>query len=882
MNKYTLENDPQQELRNLVGRLSVDLLRQRPSAHPGLGGAIAASYEHPRNMPSKPRQDESPGFMSPYVRAHSKAGTAALEREAVRTRSLGVRDMLALVATRGKYRYFEIASLLEGARPQAPNPEAIRLAEGANTAGLLALARAAPAQRLVASDEFIALSLYESVRACHGTYVFSTVDWINYIGLLISRGHLERAGRLLEVSPLAGSDPYEYGCLRANCIAAHKAGGIDHATWMGSVNAMFQLDGIESLSIQSGHGPLIDRISCVAEPCTDRGPLVSVLMTHYCVGGALRTAVDSVLGQSWGNVELILVDDCSPRDEFQALRELESEDPRIRVLRTERNSGTYTARNIALAHAKGEFVTCHDSDDWSHPRKIELQVRDLIQNDTIGNLSRLARTSEDLRFERFSATGKYVYPNTSSLMFRREPVVSRLGVWDPVRTGADTEFYKRIELVFDTKLRVLPGAPLSFARTRSDALTSGTLRMGWSSPARRYYRAAWAQWHRDLKCGKSSPMLTVDGARKFPCPETNLPSSGNSHPGVYDVVVVADMRCKSLAPYIANEVEALTAAALEVAICHVPALRRATAGRELLDPAIQALLNGGACRRIELDDTGECGLLLVRDPSALQFSAGLESGIRAQRILTATNLAPFENGSREAGYTVSVVDAATVRMFRGPNKWATGSAKVQAHLESMLPQRSLHAVPWHQAFRLSVTQARSHAPRQRPVIGFSFPDGKGSWKAWGLLDQRLFPVKGPRVRVIGGRHTPAASSDEWEVLPHGSETDEEFFSRIDFMPYFPPHDSDEGVSPKLAAALAYGCIVLAPPRFAPILGDAALYVDPADASSLVSSFFADSRLMNAQSVRARQFAESQLTPAAYACRVKNLLSGDSWLLDNAS
>jgi GT2 family glycosyltransferase len=98
--------------------------------------------------------------------------------------------------------------------------------------------------------------------------------------------------------------------------------------------------------------------------------LVSVVIPTYNRARNCRCAVESVLAQSYGNLEVIVVDDGS-RD---ATREaLEGIDSRVRYLRQE-NAGVSAARNRGLLAAHGEFVAFLDSDDCFLPWKIEAQL----------------------------------------------------------------------------------------------------------------------------------------------------------------------------------------------------------------------------------------------------------------------------------------------------------------------------------------------------------------------------------------------------------------------------------------------------------------------------------------------------------------------------
>src|SRR5699024_10388587 len=91
----------------------------------------------------------------------------------------------------------------------------------------------------------------------------------------------------------------------------------------------------------------------------------------------------------------------------------------------------------------------NDADDWSHEKKIATQVTHLLKNPSyIANSSAHARLTEDLKLYRRGTPGRYIFPNMSSIMFRREPVLEKLGFWDSVRFAADGEFKRRLIKVF--------------------------------------------------------------------------------------------------------------------------------------------------------------------------------------------------------------------------------------------------------------------------------------------------------------------------------------------------------------------------------------------------------------------------------------------------
>lgn len=103
--------------------------------------------------------------------------------------------------------------------------------------------------------------------------------------------------------------------------------------------------------------------------------LISVIMPCYNAAPFLEEAVGSVLGQTYPNVELLIVDDGSTDSSLEVAERLQQTHPtRIRLFR-QRNRGPYVARNLGLEHAQGELIAFLDADDWWTPDCLEkLQV----------------------------------------------------------------------------------------------------------------------------------------------------------------------------------------------------------------------------------------------------------------------------------------------------------------------------------------------------------------------------------------------------------------------------------------------------------------------------------------------------------------------------
>lgn len=102
----------------------------------------------------------------------------------------------------------------------------------------------------------------------------------------------------------------------------------------------------------------------------EHSPVVSVIVPVYNTEGHLAACVDSILAQTQGDIEVLLIDDGSTDGSGDICRDFASQDARVQVV-VQENAGVSSARNTGLELARGEFVHFVDSDDWLEPTLYE-------------------------------------------------------------------------------------------------------------------------------------------------------------------------------------------------------------------------------------------------------------------------------------------------------------------------------------------------------------------------------------------------------------------------------------------------------------------------------------------------------------------------------
>ena len=235
------------------------------------------------------------------------------------------------------------------------------------------------------------------------------------------------------------------------------------------------------------------------EFCLPENPVVSVIMTCYNGGRFIDTAIKSVLSQTYKNIELIVVDDHSTDNSAEKIKCWQTKDNRVTLIEKNKNEGTYVSKNRAILQANGDFITFLDSDDWMHPKRVELHLKHTIPKHVM-SYSDVIRITESF-IPTVKLTGGFTHRNLCSTFIRKE-VFAKAGYFDSVRATADSEFFRRIQLIYKQGQFKHISLPLTMARVHDESLTtSGAAALDEYrlSPVRMKYCASWAKWH----CGVS-------------------------------------------------------------------------------------------------------------------------------------------------------------------------------------------------------------------------------------------------------------------------------------------------------------------------------------------------------------------------------------------
>ena len=108
--------------------------------------------------------------------------------------------------------------------------------------------------------------------------------------------------------------------------------------------------------------------------------LVSVIIPLYNSERLIEKTLDSVLSQTYKNIEVLIVDDCSTDKSYDIVSRIAKNDKRVILLQNKVNSGAAVARNYGLKKSKGRYIAYIDADDLWNSDKLEKQIKFMNEN----------------------------------------------------------------------------------------------------------------------------------------------------------------------------------------------------------------------------------------------------------------------------------------------------------------------------------------------------------------------------------------------------------------------------------------------------------------------------------------------------------------------
>ena len=368
----------------------------------------------------------------------------------------------------------------------------------------------------------------------------------NLVGLskcYLQQGQFDKLRQIVNNQNISELVPDEVPYLLANCADRSSPSEITEA-----LNRVYQQQEFAPLKFDPDVSTAdLSKLRCDVNYVTNiiEGPLVSIIIPCYNAADSIHIALDSLLAQTWKNIEIVVVDDCSSDNSTEVIEQYCDKDSRVRLIRNEQNLGAYPTRNRGMQAAKGDFLTVHDSDDWSHCQKIEAHVKPLISDRKLqSTVSYWIRVRPELYFlGSWYLNQTFLERNHSSAMFRRE-TIDAVGLWDEVNVAGDTEYLWRIESWYgkSSVKHIHSDVPLSFALeletslTRTKATHVKTIHYG----LRRVYRESARWWHR----ANNEPVMTQAKTleeRVFPVPIGNSRLCSRE----FDVLVMGDWSSES-------------------------------------------------------------------------------------------------------------------------------------------------------------------------------------------------------------------------------------------------------------------------------------------------------------------------------------------------
>lgn len=604
------------------------------------------------------------------------------------------------------------------------------------------------------------------------------------------------------------------------------------------------------------------------EQCS--GATVSVLLPVLNCASEIDRVLQSLVQQTWKNIEIVVVDQGSVDETAQQVRNLQVTEPRIKLIDFSGCRCFFEALNRGFEEAKGDFVTSFSANSWAHPRLIEKQVLHLKQNGNyVGNLVKSLRCDETGRPFRGKDPATYLFTDLLSLMFRKDRIKTELGYWDSVREGAEREFLARIRKEFDSgSVATLSEGPLIWKFYPSAQLESftGFVRQHYlyDSAQRRYkdnYRAfhnsgnsLYIRWPQSRK------------VRKFLAPLVLLPEYECRKKRHFDVIDVSDFRLPGgTTSSIGEELKAQKNAGLTTGLIQIPLY--GFSREKPLSDRIQSQIDEERVQWIGAEEEVSCDILILRHPPVLQDDKSFVTEVKTDNIAVVINQAPRRDygGPIEKTfiYDFDKCNANLLEYFGTEGVWyPNGSVlrdTLKTHHREEIDKLIFADQDWSNIIDISEWERSSRPERGKRIrIGRHSRDHYVKWPNDAeTIRQAYPPADRYEIRILGGarsvKRVLSPLPKNWTVYDFGSMPPEDFLAGLDVFVYYHHPDWVEPFGRNIFEAMTVGVPVITAPHFKSLYKDAAIYAAPAEVQEKIEALMQNDELYRRQVQKARAF-----------------------------
>lgn len=672
------------------------------------------------------------------------------------------------------------------------------------------------------------------------------------------------AGRYLEVADLLKSEMSQVMSAELvdqaradleNPFVNSSAGSL--ADWEARLFERYTSIGLSGVSIGPGDGAPFTRLTSDRDSNTDSsGPVSAALLVTKAGLASFCNALRSLQNQTWSALEILVLDTSRSDEIGRAAHEACLQDSRVRYERLE-SQGTHDAISRAIEVASGEFLTWQVDDCWSHPERIERQVREFERSADVSVVTAGMWFVNDMLAYAEEPESQFSLPTWMA----RTQTVRETGPVIQLGTTPLGELSNRVIAATQSDTAHLP-EPLviNSVSMRVDSTTAITGRDEVAADAKDIARIEVEALMRDLHDrirGSDDPLAESSNTAELLNDALRSLSSSAHAPGELDVLMVGDWHSFG-GPQLSMlaEIGAFLVEGKSVGVMHLEPPRFFGTNKTALCAPICDLILKGEVVLITPVDEVHAGVTVVRYPPIFAFGS-LVTRITQDQLVLLANQAPSERDGADVRYRVEDVCKNVQVSFGRVARWAPQGPEVRATLVGRVPpdellDRDLPGV---------IDTAQWHVPRSRfrgsrPVIGRHSRDDAMKWPADPRQLLMIYPdVDDIDVRVMGG----GASASQvlggrlpanWLVFSRDELPVRAFLSSLDFFVYYQHPDAVDAFGRAVLEALAAGCVVILPIHMRPVFGDAAVYCEPEDVQDTVRALYDSPAQYFEQSARA--------------------------------